>query len=246
MSYLHLHCRNLWIALLLMISLSLAACQSYTPPSPLSVALEIMSSRSATAAPAVLAAQELTTTVPTATAPTAVSGAQIVTGAATGSAPSAAAAPVRLSIPELDLDAEVTPMGWETAMDGDRVTTRWVVPLDTLGWAVNSAEAGAPGNVVVIGHQAMGAAPLRSLALGEIAPGQEIRLVTAGGVTHLYQVSEVSPPIAAIGATAAESAQAAAYLAPDGVARLTLVSGWPSDTTTHRLFVVADYVGTAP
>jgi sortase (surface protein transpeptidase) len=156
------------------------------------------------------------------------------------------AIPVALTIAAIDLGAEVTPMGWELAMDGDQITTRWVVPLETLGWAVNSATAGAPGNVVILGHQALGDALLRPLALGEVLPGQEIRLQATDGTTHLYTVSEVSPPIPAIGATAEENARSAAYLAPASTARLTLVSGWPADTTTHRVFVVADYTGVAP
>lgn len=137
-------------------------------------------------------------------------------------------------------------MGWELAMNGDAVTTRWVVPLDTLGWAVNSAEAGMPGNTVIAGHQALGAGWFRPLALGEVIVGQEIRLQASDGSTYLYRVGEVSQPIPAIGANAQEVERSAAYLAPTQSARLTLVSGWPADTTTHRVFVVADYVGKAP
>jgi sortase (surface protein transpeptidase) len=151
-----------------------------------------------------------------------------------------------LSIPAAGLEAEVTPMGWELVLQDGVVTTRWVVPLDTLGWAVNSAEPGSDGNVVIIGHQALGAALFRPLALGEVSIGQEIRVQGADGATYLYRVSEVSPPIPAIGATPEEQAQSAAYLAPTAAARLTLVSGWPADITTHRLFVVAEYAGEVP
>jgi hypothetical protein len=82
--------------------------------------------------------------------------------------------------------------------------------------------------------------------LGEVAVGQDILLQAADGAVHLYRVAEVSAPIPAIGATAGEQAAAAAYLAPTEGPLLTLVSGWPADTTTHRLFVVADYVGPQP
>jgi sortase A len=151
--------------------------------------------------------------------------------------------PVNLAIPAIGLQAQVTPMGWEPIMAGDQVTTGWIVPEQTLGWAVNSVGAGEPGNVVIAGHQAVGAALFRPLALGDVVVGQEIQLQAADGVTHLYRVSEVSSPITAIGATAEEQAEAAAYLSPTADARLTLVSGWPADATTHRLFVVAEYVG---
>jgi hypothetical protein len=151
--------------------------------------------------------------------------------------------PVALAIPAVGLQAQVTPMGWEPALIDNQVTTRWIVPEQTLGWAVNSAGAGEVGNVIIVGHQALGAALFRPLALGEVTVGQEIQLQASDGTTHLYRVVEVSTPITAIGATADELAQAAAFLAPAASARLTLVSGWPADATTHRLFVVAEYIG---
>ncbi len=137
-------------------------------------------------------------------------------------------------------------MGWEPAMIDGQVSTRWVVPEQTLGWAVNSAGAGEPGNVIIVGHQAVGAAIFRPVALGDVTVGQEIQLQAADGVTYRYQVTEVSDPIPAIGASADELALAASYLAPTTDARLTLVSGWPADATTHRVFVVAAYVGVQP
>ena len=158
----------------------------------------------------------------------------------------AAAAPVALLIPAIHLGAEVTPMMGELSPANDAIITEWDVPLDTVGWAATSAEAGSQGNVILIGQQALGSALFRPLALGEAAVGQEIYLSAADGVTHLYRIIEVSPPIPAIGATVEEAAQAAAYLAPSATGRLTLVSGWPADVTTHRLFVAAEYVGEAP
>jgi sortase (surface protein transpeptidase) len=154
--------------------------------------------------------------------------------------------PVSLAIPAVDLEAQVTPMGWIPVLIDEQVTTRWVLPEETLGWAVNSAAAGEAGNVVIVGHQALGAALFRPLALGEVLVGQEVQLQAADGSTHLYRVTEVSGPLTAIGATADEEAQAAAYLAPATDARLTLVSGWPADATTHRLFVVGEYSGVQP
>jgi hypothetical protein len=178
-------------------------------------------------------------------APAADAGAVVGVVAAATTADYSATMPVGLAIPAVGLQAQVTPMGWEPIMAGDQVTTGWIVPEQTLGWAVNSAGAGEPGNVVIAGHQAIGAGLLRPLALGEVTAGQEIQLEAADGTVYLYRVSEVSNPITAIGATAEEQAQAAAYLAPTAAPRLTLVSGWPADATTHRLFVVAEFVGAA-
>lgn len=222
---------GLLLGLSLLLSLTLAACQGGSLPGLPAVLRQIAANVATPPAPM----------TPTPATTPAVPAAPVAASAvATG------AIPVALSIPAVDLGAEVAPMGWELVMDGDRITTRWVVPLDTLGWAVNSAEAGAQGNVVILGHQALGDALLRPLALGEVAPGQEIRLQAADGTIHLYQVTEVSPPLPAIGATDDDIARAAAYLAPSTAARLTLVYGWPADTTTHRVFVVAEYAGVAP
>jgi sortase (surface protein transpeptidase) len=43
-----------------------------------------------------------------------------------------------------------------------------------------------------------------------------------------------------VGATAEDNAAAAAFLAPTASAQLTLITGWPVDTTTHRIFVTAE------
>lgn len=155
-----------------------------------------------------------------------------------------AAPPVRLQIPALDLDVEVVPMGWQiVTVNGER-TTMWLPPEDQAGWHVNSVGAGALGNVLISGRQADGAAIFAPLALGSVTPGQEIRLTDADGLTFVYQVSEVSSPIPITGASDEETAQAAAYQEQGDSARLTLITGWPDFTTTHRVFVVADFLGT--
>ena len=271
------------LAVLLLSSFALAACQGYGPISPLLVMeralLNGSPSPNAQQAPALAAtpttaaetaaqvtpaaadteqavpAAAVSAEIPTVTSSvtatvsagqaSAVPAAEGVVAAAT-TADYSSTMPVALAIPAVGLQAQVTPMGWEPALIDDQVSTRWIVPEQTVGWAVNSAGAGETGNVIIVGHQAVGAALFRPLALGEVVAGQEILLQSADGVVHRYQVSEVSDPIPAIGASADELAQAAAYLAPTTNARLTLVSGWPADATTHRMFVVAEYVGVQP
>jgi sortase (surface protein transpeptidase) len=241
-------------AVLCFSSLFLAACQGLGPISPLLIAEKALTNGGPAASDNAAAPTEAVeaveaTTVTTVTATSAAATTAIATLAAEEDARDAAwppNMPVALSIPSLDVEAAVTPMGWEPILQGEQVTTRWVIPLDSLGWAVNSAGAGEEGNVVIAGHQALGAALLRPLALGDVSVGQEILVETSGGQTYAYRVREVSPPIKAIGATAAEDAQSAAYLAPAASAQLTLLTGWPSDVSTHRLFVVADLEGVRP
>jgi sortase (surface protein transpeptidase) len=136
-------------------------------------------------------------------------------------------------------------MGWETVeIDGQR-TTQWVVPEDVGGWALNSVGAGEAGNVVIAGYQMYGNAVFAALALGEVEPGQEILLTDEAGAEFVYRVVEVAEPLPLLGATAEEQVLANAYIAPTTDARLTLVTGWPAATTTHRIFVVAELAADA-
>jgi len=151
--------------------------------------------------------------------------------------------PVSLVIPAVDLETSVEPMGWRIVTANGTRTTRWDVPKAAAGWHVNSAGAGAAGNVVLSGYQAEGQAPFLPLALGEVETGHEIRLTDAADTVFVYRVTAVSEPIPATGATPAEQEQAVAYVLPTETAQLTLISGWPDFTTTHRVFVVAEFVG---
>lgn len=156
-----------------------------------------------------------------------------------------AAVPVKLAVPELNLEMPVVEMGWAiTEVDGER-TTEWIVPTDAIGWHANSAGAGVAGNTILSGYQMTGEALLAPLATGELVVGQEVQLTAADGKVFTYQISEVTEPIAITGATEAEVARAAAYIAPTEEPQLTLITGWPDFTTTHRVFAVAEFVGEA-
>lgn len=156
-----------------------------------------------------------------------------------------AAPPVKLAIPALQLEMPIQPMGWEMTEVNGQPTTRWIVPKDAIGWHVNSAGAGGAGNTVLSGHQAQGEALFAPLATGEIVVGQELLLTDETGNVFAYRIKEVSDPIAMTGASKDELARADAYIAPSQQAKLTLITGWPDFTTTHRVFAVAEFVGKA-
>lgn len=162
--------------------------------------------------------------------------------------PTQATPPVRLQIPQISLDLPVETMGWAVVMvDGQR-TTLWQTPEGAAGWHVNSAGAGSRGRTVISGRQTGEGQVFAPIALGSAKAGQTILLTGADGVTYVYTVSEVTDPIPLAGATPEEEAQAAAFVEPMGetdAAQLVLISGWPDFTTTHRVFVIADYVGVA-
>ena len=159
--------------------------------------------------------------------------------------PADAVAPTQLAIPALALELPVVPMDWTIAtVEGERVT-RWQIPDDALGWHINSAPAGAVGNTLLSGHQVKGGALLAPLARGEFAVGQELLLTDDAGRTFVYRITRISAPIPVTGADDAQTAEAAAYIAPTETAVLTLLTGWPDFTTTHRIFAQAEFVGQA-
>jgi sortase (surface protein transpeptidase) len=156
-----------------------------------------------------------------------------------------AAAPVTLALPELGLEMPVEPMDWVIAVvDGERVTT-WEIPEAALGWHADSAGAGAAGNTIISGHQVKGDALLAPLARGELTIGQEILVTDSAGNTFVYRIARISDPLPVTGAGPEEEAAAADYVAPSESAVLTLLTGWPDFTTTHRIFAQAELVGQA-
>lgn len=161
---------------------------------------------------------------------------------AQGIAPEDAAAPTQIDIERIGFSAPITPMDWRIVRVGEQRTTEWIIPDDSAGWHPDSAGAGAAGNLVLSGFQNQGDAVFSQLALGNVQKGQELRLTAADGSTHTYIVTEVGTPIPLDGASAAERERAATYYEPSEDARLTMVTGWPAFTTTHRLFIVATLV----
>ena len=153
------------------------------------------------------------------------------------------AGPVRVQIPAIGLDAPIIAMGWRVAMvDGVR-TTVWDVPEDVAGWHINSVGAGGLGNTVISGRQTGENAVFAPLALGSVAAGQDVFLTDGDGITFAYRIVEVTEPIPVTGATPDELARGASYFEPTPTSQLTLVTGWPEFTTTHRIFAVAEFVG---
>ncbi|MCX6044034.1 MAG: sortase [Chloroflexi bacterium] len=191
-----------------------------------------------------LAACQVPTPVPVVLAPATATPSTAKASSATSATSPAmqATAPVKLAIPALNLEMPIVPMGWEVVEANGQRTTKWIVPKDAIGWHANSAGAGTNGNTILSGHQAQGEALFAPLATGEIVVGQEIILTDAQGATFTYRVTEVTEPIALTGASQAEMDQAASYIAPSTTPKLTLITGWPDFTTTHRIFAVADLV----
>lgn len=151
--------------------------------------------------------------------------------------------PARIAIPAVGLDAPIEPMGWAVVEEDGVLTTAWVLPENAAGWHVNSAGAGGAGNLVLSGSQVTGAAVFAPLALGDVQPGQDVLVTDSGGSVYTYRIARVSEPLPILGASSAEQAEAAAFSAPTETPQLTLITGWPDFTSTHRVFAVAELVG---
>ena len=186
------------------------------------------------------------TTTPAAEAETEASEESPAAGARVTADEAPATSPVSLSIAEIDMSVAVSPMTWRVIeTDGVR-TTAWLLPQSGAGWHPNSAGAGGEGNVVISGHQLLGDAPFAPIALGDVAPGQEIVLTDAEGNSFTYVVTEVTDPLPIPDSLSEEQDLAAEYAAPTNVPSLTLISGWPDFSTTHRVIVRAELVSDAP
>jgi hypothetical protein len=88
----------------------------------------------------------------------------------------------------------------------------------------------------------MGSAVFAPLALGDIVVGQAIEITDTIGRRFVYQVSEVSEPVPILGATDEDNDMARSFMQPSETPILTMMTGWPDFTTTHRIFAVAEFV----
>ncbi len=180
------------------------------------------------------------TTVPTAEQPTPEGIATEETTAEVVSGEAIGVPPVALSIPEIDMDIRISVMDWRVVKTDGVRTTAWILPDNGAGWHPNSASPGSAGNVVISGHQLLGDAAFAPIALGDVVVGQEILLSDADGNTFTYIVTEVTDPLPIPDTFAEEQALAAQYAAPTTTPSLTLISGWPDFSTTHRVIVRAE------
>lgn len=144
--------------------------------------------------------------------------------------------PVRLVIPDLEIDAPVWEVGLEEIVQGGQSYYQWSVPAGyAAGWHNDSAPLGEPGNTVINGHHNVYGEIFRDLADLEI--GAELILYDEGG-SHTYRIAEQyillerGQPIE----TRIENAQ---WIAPKDDERVTVVTCWPYTDNTHRLIVVA-------
>ncbi|MDX1601347.1 MAG: sortase [Anaerolineales bacterium] len=171
-------------------------------------------------------------------------------GAETGSQPTGADVslvhnrPVRLLIPEINLEAPVVSAPLLTGeIDGQRVH-QWAAPDSfAAGWHYESAEVGERGNTVINGHHnAFGEVfrNLHELENGDLifVYGNENTQTYRYEVTQVIILKERFQPLEV-------RADNARWIQTTDDERLTLITCWPYESNTHRLIVVARPVDAA-
>lgn len=144
--------------------------------------------------------------------------------------------PVRVVIPQIELDAPINPIGLQAIeQDGDTVF-QWQVPSDFIaGWHHSSARLGETGNTVLNGHHNIFGEIFRDL--GELEAGAEITLFDpvqsySYTVSEIIIVEERDQPLAV-------RLENAKLINDSEDERLTLVTCWPYTDNSHRLVVIA-------
>ncbi len=144
--------------------------------------------------------------------------------------------PIRLTIPDLNLDADVQPVSLQTVEYDGQLLYQWEVPSGyEAGWHGSSALLGEPGNTVINGH---------NNTLGEIF--RDLADLEVGDMISLYDIEreyqyrvdriELFPEQGQALALRLENAK---WIDPTNDERITLISCWPYVGNTHRLVVVA-------
>lgn len=147
--------------------------------------------------------------------------------------------PTRIVIPAIGVDAPIVPMGMTMEEVEGTPQARWTVPDPPIaGWHETSSPLGAPGNVVINGHNFPQNAVFRDLY--KIEPGKQVVLFSdqtpfAYEVTDVILLPEANQPL--------EVQQAnASYIQPTDDERTTLVTCHPYGSIRYRLIVIAHRV----
>lgn len=142
----------------------------------------------------------------------------------------------QLTIPTIDLATDVFARGWTGIQQADgTVVSQWDDVQYAAGWHKNSAAPGYKGNIVISGHSNIYGSIFRKL--WQLKTGQSI-YIDQGRMRYTYVIEEVT--IAKeTNALPAQQVENAAYLRQTADNRLTVITCWPWNDSTHRVFVVA-------
>lgn len=144
--------------------------------------------------------------------------------------------PIRLVIPDLNLDAAVQPVSLQTLEYNGQLLYQWEVPAGyQAGWHGSSALLGEPGNTVINGHNNTLGEIFRDLA--ELEIGDNLTLYDIEQAYN-YEVERVEI-LPEQGQSIEVRLENAKWINPTTDERITLVSCWPYVGNTHRIVVIA-------
>jgi sortase A len=162
--------------------------------------------------------------------------------------------PVRLVIPDLNIDAKVVEMGWDVVDTAVGPQSEWVIPKNAAGHHINSATMDQPGNLVLSGHNNIDGKVFEAISMAwddatrarvdeftdrsDILTGRRIQLYDALGKPVDYTITDFFR-LRDSGVSLAQRMQNARFVEPTDDSRLTLVTCWPPWSNTHRLVVIA-------
>ncbi len=155
--------------------------------------------------------------------------------------------PTHISIPRLEVDVDVRPIGWAVVTTAAGRTTEWQVLPDAAGHHRGSANPGEVGNVVISGHNTPGGKVFEGLAvlgysMTPVPQGTLAYLTTADGTIYVYELKEkVLLPV--LGTSPEEQRGYLKYTQPTDEPRLTLITCWPLGDTAYRLVVWGPLLG---
>ena len=149
--------------------------------------------------------------------------------------------PVRLVIPDIELNAPINPIGIQAIEHQGETVFQWQVPSDFIaGWHHSSARIGQSGNTVLNGHHNIHGEVFKDL--NELEVGAEITLFDPLE-SYNYVVSEVLI-LEERDQTLDVRIENAQWIEQTDDERLTLVTCWPYTDNSHRLIVVAHPIET--
>lgn len=168
------------------------------------------------------------------------------------------AAPVRIVIPDLGIDAPVEEVGWRVEEVRGELRSTWEMASFAGGHHSNSALPGQPGNVVISGHHNIEGKVFKNISLAwdeetaelqedgitwrsHVLDGYTVILYDAAGRTFQYIIEGMyNMPDRDV--SEEQRRYNARFIAPTSEPILTLVTCWPYTNNTHRIVVVARLV----
>lgn len=157
-----------------------------------------------------------------------------------GAPPPGSEPPSRLLIPSIGVDSSVVEVGYTLVDEKGALAREWETASYAVGYHQGSALPGGAGNTVLSGHNNIQGRVFRLLE--RVSPGDEVFIETATGRRFRYVVRE-QVILPELGVPETQRRENARYMLPTADARVTLISCWPYWTNTHRVIVVAEFMG---